>query len=262
VTILALSARGLTASHRRRVVLHGIDLTLPRRTVVALIGPNASGKSTLVRCLAGAHRPERGRVTVDEQDVQHLNAREASHRIAFLPQDTPVAFAFTVRELIGLASNGSEQARTDERERRVLRQLDLEALEHRSLLTLSGGERQRASAARVFLQNSDYLLLDEPTAHLDLRHQALLLDAARQAAHDEGRGVLIVLHDLNLAAEFADLVVLLCEGRIAAAGTPDEVLTFERLLTVYGTTLRVSRNPESGRPLISLASERINFTSS
>jgi iron complex transport system ATP-binding protein len=94
--------------------------------------------------------------------------------------------------------------------------------------------------------------MDEPTAHLDLRHQALLLQAASQAAHEDGRGVLVVLHDLNLAAEYADVIALLREGRIVAAGTPNEVLTLERLLPVYGTTLHVIRNPKSGRPLISL----------
>jgi len=194
-------------------------------------------------------------VMVDGEDLHRLTTRDVSRRIAFLPQDTPVAFAFTVNELIGLASGGDSEA-SEGRRQEILRLLDLETLQRRSLLALSGGERQRAAAARAFLQSSAYLLLDEPTAHLDLRHQALLLEAVRRAARSEGRGVLVVLHDLSLAAEFADLVVLLQEGRIAATGTPDEVLTVERLLTVYGTTLCVSRNPESGRPLISLASER------
>jgi iron complex transport system ATP-binding protein len=248
-----LAARSLVASHRRRVVLHEVDIDLPRGAVVALIGPNASGKSTLVRCLAGAHLPNSGQVSINGQDIRRLTTRQVSRHIAFLPQDTTVAFAFTVDELLDLASSGNAVP-SNRRRPQILRQLDLEALQHRSLLTLSGGERQRAAAARAFLQPSEYLLLDEPTAHLDLRHQALLLDASRQTAHDEGRGVLVVLHDLNLAAAFADRIVLLSNGRVVATGTPEEVLTLERLLAVYGTTLRVSRDAASDRPLISLVS--------
>lgn len=247
---MSLSARGLSAGYRGAEAVRDVDLTVEPRRVAVLIGPNGSGKSTLLRCLARAHPPRQGSVRVDNEDLYRLSAHAAARRIAYVAQENPAPFAFTVSELVALgASIGVTGRPQQDRVEAALRLLDLNGLAGRSLLTLSGGERQRAALARAFAQETPYLLLDEPTAHLDLRHQIALLEAVRAVAAG-GKGVLLILHDLNLAAAYADVLFLLHEGRLFASGTPGQTLTAETIRQVYQTNVFIEADPISGRPRV------------
>ena len=240
-----LSTINLTAGYdNRRPILQGVSLTVRQGEVTALIGPNGSGKSTLLRVLGGALKPSAGAALVAGHDVYRTSARDLARQIAFVPQDNPAPFAFTVQELVELganAANAAEAGNANERVQAALDTFDLNDFAHRSLTNLSGGERQRAALARAWAQNTPFLLLDEPTAHLDLRHQSGLIHAVRRAARKQNRGVLLVLHDLNLAGACADTLYLLDAGRIAARGAARDVLTSAVLEPVYQTAIHVKQ---------------------
>lgn len=193
--------------------MQDIFVTLRMGELVGVIGPNGAGKTTLLRCLAGVIAPDQGKIQ-----------RAAS---VYLPQVTPAPFAFTPRELVGLS--GASHVACEA----ALAELGLLALAGQSLLVLSGGERQRAALARVLAQESDFLLLDEPFAHLDLPYQLDLIQALKKRVA-QGKGVVLVLHELGLAQELCDRLLLLHQGRLVADATPDRVLTNENLKVVYG----------------------------
>ena len=244
---MSLTARSLSFRYGSHALLQDIDLDLPQGGVLAIVGPNGSGKSTLVRCLAQALRPQGGQVLLDGQDLYTLPPRLVARRVAFLPQESPVGFGFTARELASLGTPGGAHSGPVEA---ALHAMDLSALAERSLLTLSGGERQRAAVARVLAQDTPYLLLDEPTAHLDLRHQTRLLQIVRALAHDRNKSVAVVLHDLNHAAQTADRVALIHGGRILAEGAPEQVFTIDILRHAYQTDVFITTDPATGRPWI------------
>ena len=240
-------------------VLRGFSLDVRPGLFVGIVGPNGSGKSTLVRALSRALRPSQGTVLLDEDDLyRRLSARDAARAISVVPQDTTVSLDFSVREVVrmGRAPHlprrpfASETAQDERIVSDAMRAARVEDLVDRAVTTLSGGERQRVLFARALAQQPDVILLDEPTAHLDLRHQTETLTLARDLAHAQGKAVLAVLHDVNLAAAFCDFLVLLHAGQIVAQGTPDQVLTAENLQAVYGARVWIRRHPASGRPLI------------
>lgn len=248
-----LICHDLSFAYRRRAVLRDINLAAAAGQVTALVGPNGSGKSTLLRCIAGALRSDVGRITFNDTNLLRLSARERSRLIAYVPQNNLAPFAFTVAELVGLGSAVSrtlppESHKQSDGQRRVqaaLEQMELGGYEHRALPTLSGGEQQRAAVARALAQETPCLLLDEPTAHLDVRHQTRLLQTARHAARNENRVVLVVLHDLNLAALWADNVAVLHQGRIVAQGTTDSVLLPAVLEPVYQIAFRTTNQHQT-----------------
>ena len=246
-------------------ILAGLSLAVRLGDVVGVVGPNGSGKSTLVRALSRALRPAHGAVLLAGQDLySERSARDSARQIGVVPQDTQVAFDFSVREVVemGRAPRLARRpfaAPAPEDARAVREALHLAGITHlaeRAIMTLSGGERQRTLLARALAQEPDVLLLDEPTAHLDLRHQAETLALVRTLAHEGGKAVLSVLHDLNLASAFCDRLILLHRGRIAAQGTPQEVLTTANLRQVYGVRVWVRRHPLTRRPwLLTLPDE-------
>lgn len=226
---------------------------------IGVIGPNGSGKSTLVRALSRTLRPSAGTVLIGEADLYaDLKARDAAQQIGVVPQDTSVTLDFTVREVVRMGRaphlpRSPFAGETWEDEQIVTASLltaGVAEFADRTITTLSGGERQRVLLARALAQQPEVLLLDEPTAHLDLRHQNELLILAGELALGAGKAVLAVLHDLNLAAAHCDKLVLLSDGHIAAQGTPAEVLTGEILLRVYGVRAWVRPHPVTGRPLV------------
>ena len=240
-------------------VLTQFSLDVRPGVFLGIVGPNGSGKSTLVRALSRALRPLSGAVLLDESDLYAaLSAREAARAIGVVPQETAVSLDFTVREVVrmGRAPHlsrrpfASETAEDEKIVAEAMRAARVEELADRTVPTLSGGERQRVLFARALAQQPDVILLDEPTAHLDLRHQTETLTLARDLAHEEGKAVLAVLHDVNLASAFCDILVLLRAGQIVAQGPPGEVVTAENLQEVYGARVWVRRHPASGRPLI------------
>ncbi len=242
-----IEARHVSVRRRQRLVLQEVSMTLTPGELLVVMGPNGAGKSTLVDALAGTLTPASGSVLLDGRPLAEWEPRALARRRAVLPQATQVSVALRAWQVVALgrlAHAGQAAAASDQQAvRDALARADAGALALRSYATLSGGERQRVQLARVLAQldgplaPSRFLLLDEPTASLDPQHQHALLDAARQLAA-EGYGVLAVLHDANLAAQYADRVVVLDKGHVAAQGVPAEVLEEQLIRRVFAVTLR------------------------
>jgi len=224
----------------RREVLHGVNLSLARGELVALLGTNGSGKTTLLRCFAGTLMPTAGEVRFDGRSVASWRRGALARRVAVLPQQLELPGGFRVAELVAMGrapharrlfgSTVEDQAAVE----RALTDADATELADRPVEELSGGERQRLLVAMALAQEPELLLLDEPTLHLDLSHQVALLGAIRRLRTQRGLTVLAVLHDLNLAASFAPRVAVLDAGRVVADGPPLEVLTPELVRRVFG----------------------------
>ncbi|GAB6935358.1 ABC transporter ATP-binding protein [Calditerricola yamamurae] len=248
--------RDVWKAYDGRDVLRGVSLEVPAGACVAVIGPNGAGKSTLLRVLSGVDEPDRGSVWVAGRPVCAYRRRELARLMAVLPQETAAPFPFTVRELVAMGRHPylrplrGETAYDRAVVARVLDELKLRHLADVPVDRLSGGQRQRVALARVMAQEPRVLLLDEPTTHLDLAHQVHLLDRVRRWQRQDGLTVVMVLHDLNLAALYADEVVLLVEGRVVARGRPEEVLAEPTLADVYGMRPLVVRHPECGAPQV------------
>ena len=252
-----LEARELRYRHSAGApeAVAGISLRLARGEVVGVIGPNAAGKSTLARLCCGLLKPQQGSVSLQGEPLSRLSRRERARRVAFLPQHPPHDLSFTAHEvaLMGRAPHlglwSLEGPRDLDRARAALQEVDALELGDRPISQLSGGERQRVFLARAFAQEAALLVLDEPTAALDLAHQVLLVNALRRRAR-EGGGALLVLHDLALAGAACDRLALLDRGRVVAEGTAGEVLRPAVLSPVYGTDVEVVPNPATGQPLV------------
>lgn len=241
-------------------LLDGVSLALAAGEVVAIVGPNGAGKSTLLRALCGDVAPARGEVRLLGRPLRAWPVRALAQLRAVLPQHSTLAFAFTAREVVALGraphSGGAAGPRDEAIAAEALGAVDAAHLADCWYTTLSGGEQQRVHLARVLAQiwepvneQPRFLLLDEPTSSLDLAHQHHTLATARQWAR-QGVGVAVVLHDLNLAAQYADRLVLLHAGRVAAEGSPERVLTPARIAEVFGLSVQVARHPALPGPLV------------
>lgn len=246
---MTLIVRGLSAGYPGRPVIR--DLTLPEITgggVTALVGPNAAGKSTLLLALAGLLRA-RGEVRFGGHDLLRLGAAERANLVTFMPQALPQGVALTVLDSVIAAFKASalDDSGSDDVRRRAVTTLDrlgIAALALEQLDRLSGGQRQLVSLAQALVRDPRLLLLDEPTSALDLRHQVIVMTLVRALAA-EGRAVIVVMHDLSLAARWADRIVVFGNGTVAAAGRPDEALTPDVIAAVYGVEARVERCSQS-----------------
>ena len=243
-------ARAISVRLGATSVLQSVDLTIRTGEVIAVCGPNGAGKSTLLATLAGDIRPQAGTVCIDGRPIKDMPAAELAARRAVLEQHPTLSAPFSIRELLSLSVPPQvPQHRLDDLIRRHLEAVGLLERIDCNCLTLSGGQRHRAHLARVLVQldaseaEASYLLLDEPTASLDLAHQIATLKIVRQTAR-AGAGVLLILHDLSLAAAYADRVVLMQHGRIVVDGPPIDVLTPTRLTDLYGTEIRVERGED------------------
>ena len=251
-----LAAERVTTGYGARDVVTDVTVTVAPGDVVGVIGPNGCGKTTLVRLLSGALAPRSGTVRLDGRPLASLARREVARRVAVVAQDAPLLLPFTVLEtvLMGRAPHLPPLAFPRGEDltiaRAALARVDLHDLEARPLVALSGGERQRVLLARALAQEPEVLLLDEPTTHLDLRHQVGILDVVRELGRKRGVGALVVLHDLNLAALYCRHLLLLVGGRVAYAGPPAEVLTEERLAEAFGAHVHVGRHAITGEPIV------------
>jgi len=254
----ALRIEALHFSYGPRPVLQGLELELAAGERVALLGRNGAGKSTLLSLIAGVRRPAGGRLLLDGRDLLSLAPRERARQVALVPQSPTVPFAFTVREWVSLgrtpylASFAAESAADSRAVEDALAEVGVAELAGRLVGEISGGERQRAALAQAFAQEPRLLLLDEATAHLDLRHQMALLERVSHRSRTQGLTVLAALHDVNLAALWFERLVLLHEGRVLADGRPEEVLRPELLLTAFGCRVSVVAHPAHGGPLVAL----------
>lgn len=246
----------LRCGYGGREVIHGVSLTVPRGSILGLAGPNGSGKSTLLRAMTGILKPYSGRVTIDGAEVSRMTRREVARKVAVVPQDISVGFEFTVRDVVSMGRTPHLrmfQPETAGDRRAVEEALDkcgVRELADRLPAELSSGERQRVALARALAQNPEYLLLDEPTAHLDIGHQGEVLELVADLRRSRGLTVVAVLHDLNLAAMYVDSLCLIKDGRVKAMGGPDEVVTPQVLRDVYGIEAAVVRNPFTGGPVV------------
>ncbi|MFD5198571.1 ABC transporter ATP-binding protein [Streptomyces sp. NPDC058375] len=256
-----LAARSLTLAYEDRTVVHELDLTVPDGQVTVIVGPNACGKSTTLRALGRLLKPRGGAVLLDGTELARIPTKEIARSIGLLPQ-TPVApEAITVSDLVARGRQPHQswwQQWSDADERAVtgaMSRTDVTALADRPVDELSGGQRQRVWIAMALAQDTDLLLLDEPTTYLDIAHQVEVLDLVRQLASPaadgtRGRTVVTVLHDLNQAARYADRLVAMKEGRIVAEGAPGDVVTAELVREVFGLEAVIVPDPVTGSPLV------------
>ena len=250
-----LEVRDLTFAYRERAVLSRVTFSIDAGEVVGLVGPNGSGKSTLLRLALGLLAADRGELHVVGIPIAALSRKALARHAAFVPQDTVVEIAFTVRDVVAMGRHphlGRFQPETAADEAAIqwaLASTSTEALAERTLQELSGGERQRVILARALAQQATLLLLDEPTANLDVAHQLEMLMLVRSVVQ-EGRCALIAIHDLALAARFCDRIVMLSEGAVVALGTPRQVITEAHLAKYFRIQAKVRWEPELGGLLV------------
>ena len=227
-------------------VLGPIDLEIPSGGITALVGPNGAGKSTLLTIVGRLTEPSTGTVTVNGLDVATTPGRELAKTVSILRQENHFVTRLTVRELVGFGRFPHSQGRLSAEDRRKIDQaiefLDLEDLSGRFLDQLSGGQRQRAYVAMVLAQDTDCILLDEPLNNLDIRHAVGMMTRLRRAADELGKTIVVVIHDVNFAAAYADRIVALADGRVVQHGPVDELMTDEILESVFDTPIRVRRD--------------------
>ncbi len=240
--------RDLACGYGHGLVLKGVTLTVERGECVAVIGPNGSGKTTLFRAATGLLPAAAGEVRLDGRPVSAYGRAELARKAAVLPQRFAPHFSFTVEEFAALGRYAREES--PEAVRRALEETDLLALAARPVTELSGGEAQRALLAQALAQEPELLLLDEPTTFLDVGHQRDILDRVTALRRAGGLTVVMVLHDLNLASDYCDRIVLLNEGRVEREGAPAEVLDYALIERVYGAVVVVQPHPFTGRPHI------------
>lgn len=243
-----LETQDLSFSYGKKAVLRSLSLRFAPGTLTGIIGPNGCGKSTLLRLLAAQSDPQGGTRLLAGLPFEAWDRRAFARKLSYFPQSRPVP-DLTVEELVlcGRYPYGAPFSRPSADDRaavvKALHETDLVALAHRNLQTLSGGERQRAYLALLLAQQADVLLLDEPTAHLDIPHQLLLMRRL-QALRDEGKCVLVVLHELSLALDFCDRILIPFGGEIAADGTPEEVANSDTVPGLFGVSPKKITTPE------------------
>lgn len=246
-----LRALGLNVVLGRNHILRDLDLDVAAGELTSLIGPNGAGKSTVFAALSGDLEPTSGQVLLHEKPVRSYAAKELALRRAVLPQDHLVRFSYSVEEIVHLArlSHPSDPAQDEGIVTASLAAAEMEHMRRRDVQTLSGGEMARTAFARTLAQTTPIVLLDEPTAALDLRHQEAVLRHARRL-RDEGACVVVVLHDLNLASAYSDRVVMLSAGQVVADGPPSAVFTADQIRTVYRQNVLVTDHPTRGCPMV------------
>ena len=253
----AISAQDLTYEIEGSTLLDGVDLHADRGQLVGLIGPNGAGKSTLLRTISGILRNRSGAVRLKGEDLRSLSPKDVAANLALVPQIAPYTYGFTSIELVLMGryphlGRFQIEGREDERiARDAMKLTETEQFADRTLDTLSGGERQRVFLARALAQQPRILLMDEPTANLDVLHQLKVLDLVRRLVAD-GLTAVAAIHDLNMAARYCDKLVLLNKGHVLAEGSPEDVLTPDTIESAFGVHSAVYRDPVTGALAISL----------
>ncbi|MFE7380086.1 ABC transporter ATP-binding protein [Streptomyces zhihengii] len=252
----SLTTEDLTLGYGDRDIIHGLDLALEPGRITVIVGANACGKSTLLRSMTRLLHPRAGRVVLDGKEVHRLPAKELARTMGLLPQSPVTPEGITVLDLVGRGRHPHQRAfsrwsaEDDAAVTQALEATHTADLVGRAVDELSGGQRQRVWIAMALAQRTDVLLLDEPTTFLDISHQVEVLDLLTDLNRTRGTTIVMVLHDLNLAARYADRLIALAGGRLHAAGTTEEVMTEGTVRAVYGMDSRVIEDPVSGKPLV------------
>ncbi|GGB48276.1 iron-hydroxamate transporter ATP-binding protein [Tistrella bauzanensis] len=252
---MSFEAEGLGVTVGGRVLLADVDLGVAGGRVLGLIGHNGSGKSTLLRLLARQITPTAGTVRLEGRALSAWGDRAFGRKVAYLPQQPPTAAGMTVRELVRLGrypwhgALGRFGSRDQDRVDEAMALTDVTGFADRMVDSLSGGERQRVWLAMLVAQDSAYMLLDEPISALDIAHQVEILDLVRRLARLRGLGVVIILHDINMAARFCDDILALKAGRVLVRGTPETLMTEAELARIFGLRMGILPHPAGGAPL-------------
>ncbi|MCS3920343.1 heme ABC transporter ATP-binding protein [Fervidibacter sacchari] len=262
-TSILLSVHGLTVSYAAHTVLRDVSFEVARGDLVVVLGPNGAGKTTLLRTIAKVVSPKVGTVLLDGRDIAKLPVRQLMKTLSVVPQSEGSVFSFTVQDIVamGRTPHLSPLAPLSQKDWQIIREAmeatDVWELKDRLFTELSGGEQRRVLIAKALAQEPQLLLLDEPTANLDLHYQLEVVELIQRLNRERGITVLAVLHDLNLAAMMGQRFILMHRGRIYAVGNADEVLTPQNIQQVYGVPVVVTRHPLNGKPIILLAERRI-----
>ncbi|MBM3246097.1 MAG: ABC transporter ATP-binding protein [Candidatus Omnitrophica bacterium] len=254
--LLAITA--LSGGYHNNTIIKDISLEIKRGDFLGICGPNGSGKTTLLRLMSRVMAPQKGNILLLGQDIASMRLKEFCRKTAFVSQDATINFAFTVFEvaLMGRIPHLKRLQFETERDfdiaENALKVTDALNLKEKRIDELSSGERQRVAIAKALTQEPILLLLDEPTSHLDIGHQIQVLDLLRKLNRQSNLTIVTVLHDLNLAGEYCNRVILVNEGKIFKQGCPEEVLTYQNIESVYKTAVVVNKNPVSGKPYVVL----------
>ncbi len=253
---VALEFDAVGFGYRKTPVFDALDLRFAEGEWTAILGPNGTGKTTLLRLAAGSIRATSGTLSLFGRPLSTVSPRERARLVAVVPQETHLIFEFTVKEVVAMGRSphlgllGFESERDRAIVRTAMERTDVAHLAERLFGALSGGERQRAVVARALAQEPRLLLLDEPTAHVDLKHQLAAYELLKALNTQSGLTLIVASHDINLAARYCGRIVLLRDGRVLADGTPEEVLRRETLRAVYDVDVEVQRDIVTGRPLV------------
>lgn len=246
-----MQIRGLTKKYDEKAVVRDVSFELPKGKVTSFIGPNGAGKSTVMGMISRLLVRDSGEILFEGKDISRWKSRELSRHLAILTQANHVQMKLTVRELVAFGRfpySGNHLTKEDEEMvSRAISYMELEELEHRFLDELSGGQRQRAYIAMVIAQDTEYILLDEPTNNLDIYHAVNLMKIVRRLCDELGKTVVLVLHEINYAAFYSDYICAFADGQIARFGTVEEVMTKENLMEIYRVPFEIQQ--VQGKPL-------------
>ncbi len=257
-----LRIKNLSVCIDNKIILKNISATFPKATLVGIVGPNGSGKTTLIRALNGNIKPSKGTIFIGPHELNNLSPKSISKHIAVVPQKTPISFDFTVKEIVEMGrypyqSTFGNSNPNEDIIHWALEQTDLNGLKERTMASLSGGEKARVLIARTLAQETQILLLDEPVASLDLKHTSRILNLIKHQVKTFEKLVIVVLHDLELAANFCDQILFLSDGEIISMGPPSTVLTSANISKAFETDVSVEVNPVSGSTHINVISNHI-----
>jgi iron complex transport system ATP-binding protein len=250
-----LKTNDLKVAYAEATILHDLNITIPAGRITALVGSNGCGKTTLLRVLARLLKPTKGAALLDGEEIARLPTRTVARRLGILPQSPIAPDGMTVRELVAQGrypyqSWRQQWSREDEQMvAKALQTMHLDDLADRLLDSLSGGQRQRAWIAMTLAQNTEILLLDEPTTYLDLAHQIEILDLVDELNEQENRTIVMVLHDINQACRYAHHLIVLKQGQVLAAGSPSEILDAKLMEEAFGVACHIVPDPVTGTPL-------------
>jgi cobalamin transport system ATP-binding protein len=261
----AITAKNLSHSFAEDFVLKNVSFQVPKHDFFIIIGPNGSGKTTLMKTISGILKPQNGELNILNRAIDQYHRKDLARTIAFVPQMTLVDFPFTVTEIVLMGRSpylgmlGLEGKNDLEIAHQAIAFTGLENLAHRKLDQLSGGEQQRVFIARAICQEPDIILLDEPTASLDLAYQVRIMDLMEKLKTEKGITVVMVSHDVNLAAMYADHLLLLHKGQVMCQGLPHDVITYQALEAAYGCTLLVDESPLGKSPRVTLVPRKYSI---
>ena len=255
-----LRINNLCGGYHKETIINDVSLEVNRGDFIGVIGPNGSGKTTLLRLMSKVLIPQKGRITLGSKDICGMNLKEFAQSVAFVTQDMIINFSFSVLEIVLMGRIPHlKRLQIESKEDHSIAQeslvmTDTLYLKDKKIDELSSGERQRVIIAKALTQNPLLLFLDEPTSHLDIGHQIQILDLLKRLNRKNNLTIVMVLHDLNLASEYCNRILLLNEGRIFKEGSPREVLTYENIEAVYKTVVVVNNNPINAKPYVILVS--------